>query len=153
MGGVGATFCARGGGGGGGWFGGGGGGGLFGCCTGGAGGGGGSSYGGAGPSAGITITTAASTQAPEVTITYTADLSGLTTTLVNDSSGKGPGHALADKAAAIQEAVSGGQYATACMELSNYLGLIKAQTGRKLTIDQANLLTGDATNLAAALGC
>jgi Glycine rich protein len=69
MGGVGAQWGRYGGGGGGGWFGGGGGGGaVFG--SGGAGGGGGSSYAGAGPSGGITITTASSSQAPEVTVSY-----------------------------------------------------------------------------------
>ena len=57
---------APGGGGGGGWFGGGGGGGV----AGGGGGGGGSSYGGAGPSGGVSIATASSKQAPEVVIGY-----------------------------------------------------------------------------------
>ena len=69
-GGVGASFCSGGGGGGGGWFGGGGGGGLAAGDLGGAGGGGGSSYGGGGSSAGISVTRAASGQAPQVTISY-----------------------------------------------------------------------------------
>jgi hypothetical protein len=73
--------------------------------------------------------------------------------LVADSSGKGPGKALADKATAIQTAVNAGQTATACAGITDYLGLVKAQTGKKLTIAQANQLTTDATDLADALGC
>jgi hypothetical protein len=70
MGGGGTVFSFGGGGGGGGWFGGGGGGGgVRGDSGNGGGGGGGSSYAGAGPSDGITITTAHSSQAPEVTVT------------------------------------------------------------------------------------
>jgi hypothetical protein len=70
-GGDGSTQCFGGAGGGGGWFGGSGGGGYS-PGGGGNGGGGGSSYAGAGPTDGITITTASSSQAPEVTVTYHA---------------------------------------------------------------------------------
>jgi len=77
----------------------------------------------------------------------------LTAQLVADSTGKGPGKALADKATTIQTAVNAGQTATACAGITDYLGLVKAQTGKKLTIAQANQLTTDATDLAAALGC
>lgn len=62
----GGTGAVDGGGGGGGWFGGGGGGPF----ADGGGGGGGSSYGGAGPSAGITITTASATATPKVVISW-----------------------------------------------------------------------------------
>lgn len=64
----GGAGSSSGGGGGGGWFGGGGGG--QGSTQGG--GGGGSSYGGAGPAGGISIVTAASTDTPQVVISYTA---------------------------------------------------------------------------------
>ncbi len=83
----------------------------------------------------------------------TPSSSALAATLVSDSTGKGPGTGLADKAAAIQAAVTDGQTALACADITDYLGLVKAQTGKKLTQAQANQLTTDATNLAGALGC
>jgi len=73
--------------------------------------------------------------------------------LVADSTGKGPGKALANKATAIQTAVNAGQTATACAGITDYLGLVNAQTGKKLTPEQADQLTTDATHLADALGC
>jgi hypothetical protein len=136
--------ASSGGGGGGGYFGGGGGGGSFR----GGGGGGGSSFG----VGGLTNETTTSAQA-SVTINYTTTSSALAATLVSDSIGKGPGNSLGDKAAAIQAAVNAGQTAIACAGITDYLGLVKAQTGKKLTETQANQLTTDATNLAAALDC
>jgi hypothetical protein len=76
--------------------------------------------------------------------------------LVADSTGKAPGTALADKATAIQIAVNANQTATACADITDYLGLVQSQTGKKLTTGPngtAALLTTDADNLAAALGC
>jgi hypothetical protein len=92
-------------------------------------------------------------EAASVTFTYTLPASALAAILVSHSIGQGPGHALADKAAAIQAAVNAGQTAIACSDITEYLGLVKAQTGKKLTETQASELTTDATNLAAALGC
>jgi hypothetical protein len=137
-----------GGGGGGGYFGGGGGGG--GESEGSGGGGGGSSFGISGLTHGMTATGAAS-----VAISYTVSTSALAATLVDDSTGVGPGKALFEKASAIQTAVNANppQIATACAGITDYLGLVKAQTGKKLTQAQANQLTTDANNLAAALGC
>jgi hypothetical protein len=65
---------------------------------------------------------------------------------------KGPGTALADKATAIQTAVNAGNKATACAGITDYLGLVKAQTGKKLSAADAATLTSDANNLRAALG-
>ena len=48
-------------------------------------------------------------------------------------------------------AVNAGQTATACAGITDYLDLVKAQTGKKLTPAQANQLTTDATDLADAL--
>jgi hypothetical protein len=73
--------------------------------------------------------------------------------LVNDSTGVGPGKALLDKASAIQTAVNANQTATACADITDYLGLVKAQTGKKLSTSTAMTLTNDADNLSAALGC
>ena len=74
-------------------------------------------------------------------------------TLVTDSTGLPPGKALAAKATAIQTAVKDLHTATACAGITDYLGLVRAQTGKKLSNAQAAELTTDATNLATALGC
>jgi hypothetical protein len=97
-----------------------------------------------------TATTGAS-----VTISYTVPASTLAAILVADSAGEGPGHALADKAAAIQAEVNASppQTATACAGITDYLGLVNAQTGKHLSASDATTLTNDANNLAAALGC
>jgi hypothetical protein len=73
--------------------------------------------------------------------------------LVDASTGIGPGKALANKATAIQTAVNAGQTAHACTRIKDYLALVKAQTGKKLTTQQANDLTTQATDLAAELDC
>ena len=88
-----------------------------------------------------------------VTYTVTPSAGDLAAVLVTDSGGVGPGRALADKAAAIQTAVSANQVSTACADITDYLGLVKAQTGKKLTQSAATTLTTDANNLAATLGC
>ena len=81
------------------------------------------------------------------------DVSSIAAKLVADSDHVKPGTGLADKAAAIQAAVNANDPATACAAIANYLGLVKAQTGKKLNSTQVALLTGDANNLASALGC
>ena len=73
--------------------------------------------------------------------------------LVADSTGIGPGKALAKKATAIQTAVNAGQTARACARITSYLALVKAHTGKKLTPDQAIGLTTQATDLADELDC
>jgi len=138
--GVGGNAGAVGGGGGGGWYGGGGG--FL------SGGGGGSGH---GPD-GTVFETGVRGGDGHVTITY-AGASDLAMQLVDDSAGKGPGKALVEKAAAIQAAVNGGQGTIACSGITDYLGLVQAQTGKKLTANQVTLLTNDAQALAAALGC
>ncbi len=49
--------------------------------------------------------------------------------------------------------MNAGDTATACADVTNFLGLVKAQTGKKLSTANARLLTTDAMNLQAALGC
>ncbi len=139
---------AAGGGGGGGYYGGGAGGGG----QGGAGGGGaGSSFWAS--DATLTSLGENATAPASVTITYTIPASTLAAQLVTASARKGPGKALADKAAAIQAAVNAGQTATACADITDYLGLVKAQTRKALDPAEASQLTADANNLAAALRC
>lgn len=79
--------------------------------------------------------------------------SALAATLVTASTRVGPGKALAHQAAAIQAAVDAEDTAGACADISDYLGLVKAQTGRHLSQSTATKLTNDATSLATALGC
>jgi hypothetical protein len=77
----------------------------------------------------------------------------LAATLVSDVTGVAPGTALSDKATAIQAAVTSGDTPTACASITDFLGLVNAQTGKKLTTARAGQLTTDANDLAAALGC
>ena len=77
----------------------------------------------------------------------------LAPSLVAASTGLGPGKALANKAAAIQAAVNAGQTAHACTRVKDYLALVQAQSGKKLTTEQANQLTTQASELAVILGC
>jgi hypothetical protein len=73
--------------------------------------------------------------------------------LVSDADHLSPGTALADKATAMQAAVTAGDTATACADITDFLGLVKAQTKKKLSAANVTLLTTDANNLASALGC
>src|SRR5690348_15049430 len=73
-------------------------------------------------------------------------------TLVTDADHLGPGTALADSATVIQATVNAGDTPTACADITNLLGLVKAQTGKHLSFN-ATMLTTDANNLAASLGC
>jgi hypothetical protein len=135
----------RGGGGGAGfWGGGGGGGGSYN----GGGGGGGSSF---GPTGSVF---AYATIGASVAISFTLTPSELAALILAiDSTGVAPGTALIDKATAIQAAVNVGDTATACADITDYLGLVKAQTSKKLSAGNVTPLTTDANNLAAALGC
>ena len=74
-------------------------------------------------------------------------------TLVSDATGLAPGSALAHQATAIQAAVNRGDTATTCTGITDFLGLVQSQTGKKLSQANATLLTTDANNLSAALGC
>ena len=112
------------------------------------------------------------------TAVFAPTASTLAAKLVSDTDKLKPGTALTDKAAPAQlsigyiaqhlvsdnyffcnnfGAMKGTQpaadTATACADITNLLGLVKAQTGKKLSSAQASLLTSDASNLAAALGC
>ena len=122
--------------------------------AGGGGGGGGSDY--TGSATGVTVTDSDQSGNGQVTITYTLNANTLAAQLVTDADHLPPGAALAKKAAAIQTAVNAGNTATACAGITDFLGLVNAQTGKKrakLNQDQATQLTNDAHALAAALGC
>jgi len=91
--------------------------------------------------------------AASVTISYMLSASDLAAKLVSDSAGKGPGTALANEATAIQTAVNAGNKVTACAGITDYLGLVNAQNGKKLSPADAATLTSDARALFATLGC
>jgi hypothetical protein len=101
----------------------------------------------------FTVTAAVGALAGTASVTVSPSARGLAKQLVSDSAGKGPGHALADKAAAIQAAVNGGQTAIACAGITDYLGLVNANSGEHLSASDAATLTSDANNLAVALRC
>jgi hypothetical protein len=104
------------------------------------------------PTAGDTITVVQSIGTIDESATLVS-AGELAATLVSDVTGVGPGTALFGKATAIQAAVTSGDTSTACAGITDFLGLVDAQTGKKLTVAQAGQLTTDADNLAAALGC
>jgi HYR domain len=53
----------------------------------------------------------------------------------------------------IQAAIAKGNTRAACGGLNNFLGLVKAQTGKSLTASQAATLTAKATGIENTLGC
>lgn len=111
------------------------------------------------PAVGDTVTmTAQDTGTLDESATLVPSASGLAQKVVDDTSSLKPGTALTDKATAINAAVTTipQQTAAACADITEFLGLVKAQTGKKLTTGPngtATLLTTDANNLAATLGC
>ena len=140
--GVGSDDAVLGGGGGGGYYGGAGGGRAVG-------GGGGGSFG----PAGTTFQTGVQPGDGQVIISYTIPAATLAGQLVTDADHLGPGAAFGGQAMAIQAAVKLGDTATVCTDITDFLGLVESQTGKKLSSADSKLLTTDANNLAAALGC
>jgi hypothetical protein len=84
------------------------------------------------------------------TVTGTGDLLADLLTAV---AGLPPGTSLADKVKQIQRYVAANNKAGACAVLTDYLDLVKAQTGKKLTTAQAASFTQQAKDIEAALGC
>ena len=119
-------------GGGGGWFGGGGSNFL-------GSGGGGSSYGGAGPSNGISITTASSSQASEVEISWTIPNATPSISTQQEPASATVGSSIADKAS-----VSGGDSPTGTVTFNVYNN--SNGTGTPLFTDTENLVGGSATS-------
>ncbi len=67
--------------------------------------------------------------------------------------GVGPGKSLASKVQNALDAVRTGNTAGACSMLNDFMNEVKAQSGKKLTIAQANSLLTDAARIRAVLGC
>jgi hypothetical protein len=64
-----------------------------------------------------------------------------------------PGTALVDKLTQVQADIKANDKAAACSALTDLIGLVKAQSGKKLTAAQAASFTAQATQIQAVLGC
>jgi hypothetical protein len=84
---------------------------------------------------------------------FAPSASGQAAALVTATAGLAPGSALSSKALAMHTAVNAGQTATACADITNFLGLVTSQTGKKLSASNAETLRTDAMNLSAAVPC
>jgi hypothetical protein len=141
--GVGGVGALGGGGGGGGWYGGGGG--VN------AGGGGGSGF--ISPEAtSASMQTGVRSGNGLVTIAY-SELDAQLANLLAAVTGLPPGKALANKVKAIEAAVAANDTAGACAGLASLIELANAQTGKKLSEEQADGLTDDANAIRELLDC
>ncbi len=73
--------------------------------------------------------------------------------LLTQVTGVGPGTSLADKVKQIQANVAAGNKAGACGGLVNFIGLVNAQKGKKLTSTQAASFVAQAQYIETTLGC
>ena len=64
-----------------------------------------------------------------------------------------PGSALADKVKLAQSYLAAGNVPAACSALDSFIGLAKAQSGKKLTRLQASTLIASAQRMQSVLGC
>ena len=67
--------------------------------------------------------------------------------------GVGPGTSLVDKVKQIQGYVGAGDTTAACTALNSFLGLVAAQNGKKLSVEQAQLLSAEMAKISVALSC
>jgi hypothetical protein len=61
--------------------------------------------------------------------------------------------ALDNKLQDVLVAIQAGQTATACSELTDFIGFVQSHTGKGLTTAQANQLVNEATVIKTRLGC
>ena len=87
-----------------------------------------------------------------VTISY-VDVTAPIARLLAAATGIGPGKALSAKVRGIQDAVAANDAAGACSGLADFLALLEAQTGKKLTPAQAASLTTQVQAIEAILDC
>jgi HYR domain len=78
-----------------------------------------------------------------------AQLSALLAAVTNVA----PGSSMADKLKQIQGYIAINDKASACSGLTNFISLVKAQSGKKLTAAQATSFIAQANNIRATLGC
>ena len=67
--------------------------------------------------------------------------------------GAGPGNSLANKIMLAQTYLDVPDEESACLILGDFLNQVRAQRGKKLTEEQADAFTADATAIIAAIGC
>jgi hypothetical protein len=80
-------------------------------------------------------------------------VSSLLQQLLTDSTGVGPGKSLANKATLAQTYHEVGDIRSTCAVLKSFLHEVRAQSGKKLTIDQAEALSADAVAITSAIAC
>ena len=81
------------------------------------------------------------------------DVAELLATLLNDVTGVGPGTSLADKVKQVQAYVAADDKPAACSTLNDFINLVTAQTGKKVTAAQAASFIAQATAIKSTLGC
>ena len=62
-------------------------------------------------------------------------------------------NSLDNKLQDVLTAINGGQTATACSELTDFIGFVQSHTGKGITTSQANQLIAAAKRVQAVLGC
>jgi hypothetical protein len=80
-------------------------------------------------------------------------ISNLITTVNGMGLSSGLQNSLDVKLNAALKAVKAGQTATACSDLSDFIGEAQSQSGKGMTVSQANQLIAAATNIKKVLGC
>ena len=82
-----------------------------------------------------------------------AQVSDLVTMVNGDHLSSSLQNALDAKLSAALKAIKSGQTATACSDLSDFIGQVQAQTGKGITSSQATQLMAAARQVQAVLGC
>ena len=78
-----------------------------------------------------------------------AQLSALLTAVTNVA----PGSSMADKLKQVQAYLAINDKTSACRGRKDFISLVKAQSGKKLTVAQVNSFIAQASNIRATLGC
>lgn len=73
--------------------------------------------------------------------------------VARDVTEAGPGSSLADKIAIAQAYYAAGDITASCAILTDFQKQVRAQAGKKLTIEQATSLSGEAQTIRTAMGC
>jgi YVTN family beta-propeller protein len=93
----------------------------------------------------------------DVVIGPTTSLSDLTNTLTNTVNGfnlqSGTAISLDAKLRAIQVSLAANDFTDACIQTSSFISEVMAQSGKKLTVAQANQLIAQANVIKTGLGC
>jgi probable HAF family extracellular repeat protein len=80
-------------------------------------------------------------------------IQGLIDLVISFDLPKGPENSLVTKLEHALASLEGGDSQTACSQLGAFINEVRAQSGNKLTTEQADELIADATAIRALLGC